>query len=1088
MKQKRPDVKTILRGLKDFQRDTVEYVFQRLFLDADSTRRMLVADEVGLGKTLVARGVVARAIDHLWGKVDRIDIVYICSNASIAHQNINRLNITGEEDFEIASRITLLPTVIKDLKHRKLNFISFTPGTSFDLKSSLGRKEERALLYWLLDRAWELRGAAPFNILQGNVDHRRFRDLVHGFEVDHDIDETLAERFSRSLDLHIRRQQEDGVPGLRSQFDDLCGRFRRVRKYIPHEDLDARRILVGELRTLLASTCLNALEPDLVILDEFQRFRYLLDGTDEASGLARGFFEHPDVRILLLSATPYKMLTVQEDRDEGEDHYVDFIKTVRFLQNEAQSTEQFEQLLEHYRLAMLRLGPNGTDELRTFSHKLEGQLRRVVVRTEKLASSEDRNGMLQFVPPANLGIQSKEALSYLKLQKIARVLDHPDTIEYWKSAPYLLNFMDRYELKKRLENAIGSDDEKVLRKLLKDSPDLLLSPADVSAYTAIDPGNARLRYLIGEVVDKGLWRLLWLPPSLPYYALGGPYASANNERVTKRLVFSAWRMVPKVIASLLSYEVERRIFSSLEPHSKNTPEARKRRRPLLRFAFAGGRLTGMPILSLLYPCLTLAKKFDPLAMALTGRSSSTPLNISEVISQTSQRLTPLLKQIGAERVQSGPEDDAWYWAAPILLDLKFHRKPTRKWFAQEDLPDAWSGSETPGDEEGEKTRWSDHVNEAKMLVEGKFRALGRAPSNLSEVLAHVALASPSVVSLRSLNRVCRGPSTSEGEANDLHLQNHAGMIAWAFLRLFNLPEVTALLRGMNREEPYWMRVLEYCVNGCLQATLDEYLHVLKESLGLLTRPLSEMIEELTGAVHDALTLRTVNLSVDYLSSENGRLRTGLDGPGMRCHFSLRFGEDQSEEERELVRTGQVRAAFNSPFWPFVLATTSVGQEGLDFHSYCHAVVHWNLPANPVDLEQREGRIHRYKGHAIRKNLALRYRLGAVDSYEDDPWDSLFDTAARKRPEGSSDIVPYWVFDAPGGAKIERHVPAVPLSREEFKLEALRRSLAVYRMVFGQIRQDDLVSFLLSRFGENEIHKLVREIQIDLSPPQSNDRS
>jgi len=28
-------------------------------------------------------------------------------------------------------------------------------------------------------------------------------------------------------------------------------------------------------------------------------------------------------------------------------------------------------------------------------------------------------------------------------------------------------------------------------------------------------------------------------------------------------------------------------------------------------------------------------------------------------------------------------------------------------------------------------------------------------------------------------------------------------------------------------------------------------------------------------------------------------------------------------------------------------------EGLDFHHYCHAIVHWNLPSNPVDLEQRE---------------------------------------------------------------------------------------------------------------------------------------
>jgi hypothetical protein len=43
---------------------------------------------------------------------------------------------------------------------------------------------------------------------------------------------------------------------------------------------------------------------------------------------------------------------------------------------------------------------------------------------------------------------------------------------------------------------------------------------------------------------------------------------------------------------------------------------------------------------------------------------------------------------------------------------------------------------------------------------------------------------------------------------------------------------------------------------------------------------------------------------------------------------------------------------------------SVGQEGLDIHHYCHAITHWNLPANPVDLEQREGRIHSYKAHAV----------------------------------------------------------------------------------------------------------------------------
>ena len=35
-----------------------------------------------------------------------------------------------------------------------------------------------------------------------------------------------------------------------------------------------------------------------------------------------------------------------------------------------------------------------------------------------------------------------------------------------------------------------------------------------------------------------------------------------------------------------------------------------------------------------------------------------------------------------------------------------------------------------------------------------------------------------------------------------------------------------------------------------------------------------------------------------------------------------------------------------------------------------------LPGNPVDLEQREGRIHRYKGHAVRRNVAASHAFAA----------------------------------------------------------------------------------------------------------------
>ena len=134
----------VMADLKDFQCDAVEYVFQRLYKDEDATRRFLVASETGLGKTLVARGVIARAVDYLHDKVDRTDVLYICSNADIARQNIDRLNVTGRSNFAFAGRITLLPTVMHQLEKKgadradRVNFISFTPGTTFDLKKLHG--------------------------------------------------------------------------------------------------------------------------------------------------------------------------------------------------------------------------------------------------------------------------------------------------------------------------------------------------------------------------------------------------------------------------------------------------------------------------------------------------------------------------------------------------------------------------------------------------------------------------------------------------------------------------------------------------------------------------------------------------------------------------------------------------------------------------------------------------------------------------------------------------------------------------------------------------------------------------------------
>jgi hypothetical protein len=320
----------------------------------------------------------------------------------------------------------------------------------------------------------------------------------------------------------------------------------------------------------------------------------------------------------------------------------------------------------------------------------------------------------------------------------------------------------------------------------------------------------------------------------------------------------------------------------------------------------------------------------------------------------------------------------------------------------------------------------------------------------------------------------------------LAIRNAAAAMAHSVLPLFNIPEVMALIRGLNgdrelneEKRPYWRRALEYMVDGCYQAVIDEYLHVLVEMLGLIDKPAEEVAAGLTKRFSEVMQLRAANLGVHEIAVGDAGQSSRMIDRTMRSRFAVRYSDDRTENSEEKTRTDQVAAAFNSPFWPFVLATTSVGQEGLDFHPYCHAVVHWNLPANPVDLEQREGRVHRYKNHAVRKNVARVHRHH-VNGDSRDPWEVMFAAARAAQSGKTSDLVPYWVYTVEGGAQIERHVPVTPLSRDAQKLHELRQALAVYRMVFGQSRQDELAEYLL-RIPEADRHRLMRQLRIDLSP-------
>jgi hypothetical protein len=538
-------------------------------------------------------------------------------------------------------------------------------------------------------------------------------------------------------------------------------------------------------------------------------------------------------------------------------------------------------------------------------------------------------------------------------------------------------------------------------------------------------------------------------------------------------------VAPKAIATLVSYEAERRMFEAARKPGETRKQQIERTTARLKFSRTGDqRLSGLPVLALVYPSISLARLGDPLNAEV--RPAGPRQSAETTLARVEARVTDALRELLKEATETPAADERWYWAAPILLDLRRYHDVARHWLRRPKLVTQWMGGEDGNsDDADDAIGWRAHVERVLELMSlGTLHGLGTPPSDLSRVLAEIAVGGPAVCALRALSRSKNADTCLE----DDQVRDAAASVGHGFRGLFNLPEVISLLTGINPEEPYWRRTLEYGIDGCLQSVLDEYVHALKGFEGVAERGIGEAATEIATRMRQALGMRTSVLGVDSISvAGNGRI---VRAPGrMRARFAMQFGDEASEDEKVMNRKETVRSAFNSPFWPFVLASTSVGQEGLDFHLYCHAVVHWNIPPNPVDMEQREGRVHRFKGHAVRKNVAAKHGREMESDAAEDPWSALFELARAWRDDDASDLVPYWVFPLKGGAAIERHVPNLPLSRDAARYAALRRSLAVYRMAFGQPRQEDLLEFLMSRPEGAGI--AADDLRIDLTPTRTS---
>jgi hypothetical protein len=1049
-----------LSGLKDFQRKTVEYVFQRMFDKINPARRFLVADEVGLGKTLVAKGLIAKTIEHLQDKTKRVDIIYVCSNADIATQNITRLMLPGLPSYSQATRLTLLPLVAHELRKNEINFVSFTPGTTFNQGNRTGKKEERRLIYQMLKGMTGIDSIGLRNSLQGAAGDGWFVEAESSLEFDQEIAKAFRDKVLAN-------------EKLLANVAIVCERFRdrRSNRTVSPEDRNACLEMISALRRQLAKTCLSALKPDLVILDEFQRFSELLvdpnknpEVENPSAELAHELFNYSDdLKVLLLSATPYKMYASDAD---AEDHYSDFIKTTEFLLSDASRVSALTNELSQFRTGLL--GARSETDLRALDQtkrNIEAVLKKVMCRTERVGTTLSGDAMVKEIEMTPV-LKARDLHELRMIEEVGKALGEGESIEYWKSSPYLLNFMGDYKLKQVLREK-AKYKVTALCNILEGQKNSLLKHSVIEKYRPLDPGNARMRSLLSEVENSGIGKLLWMPPSLPYWQPAGAYLNATNVR--KQLIFSAWNVVPDAISSVLSYAVERSIVN--QPGKKSS-YSRMPKRFAPRLVFSGktdAKLTGMTTLLLMFPSISLATLISPLALLDGAVVLPTKM---EMLRKVTDLLMPIFEPFIDRKVKSGPFDRRWYWVALARLEASKSNDALKIWCLKR-----WgSARRNLAAEDGETSdAFQSHVLHWIEAWDGKLEGLGRVPDDLIEVLSNLALSGPAVCALRTT--LSRWTMNTETQSQLLDASVH---IAEGFRSQFNSPTSIALLKSID-EDSYWQQVLQYCVDGNLQSLLDEYAHTLFESKNLGNLPTEKALIKLAESMFEAMSLRTTTLRPDELKTEAGRLQ--IEAFPMRCHFALRFG-DMNEEAGAVARKENVLASFNSPFRPFVLASTSVGQEGLDFHTWCHSIIHWNLPSNPVDMEQREGRVHRYKGHAVRKNIATRYGntlFNQPSTAHPDPWVNLFEIAKSERPQAASDLVPYWIFEIEGGAKIERCIMSLPFSRDETRYRRLRKSLSLYRMVFAQPRQEDLLNYLTEVFGDERAPDIAARWRICLEP-------
>lgn len=1034
---------------KPFQSATIDAAI-RAFGARTGSRRFLVADEVGLGKTVVASGLIQRISAR---RSTPLRVFYVCSNLAIATQNLRRLvsflpNDEREDAIAKVDRPSLMPTRDPPA-HGAVQVFSLTPDTALPSRRRRrreGRVEERALGLALLNEL--LPGTIPglYRALRVNVGPQRFnrwvrhyRNAIRNREI---ADRSFRSAFRKALRIELGLEPRQHLP---PQIRALLNPRDRLR-------------LVAAVRSALAIAALEQVRPDLVIFDEFQRFRDLLEEPPDAQDEAQDETDAPENRdaaasrvlrairgdgmdhrpgLLLLSATPYAPYRGRSDGAAYATAAADFFVLVEFLYGGGQKGRKASQRAKSLFETVgeeLRKGTPLSDRAQSARADLTALLTRVLSRTERPRKVIDDGGQNGDDGVCEAPLLPADISIFRHLKDCLRSDDHGWAVPLWQSVPLPMQALgNRYQAWRNSQ-------------CIPPQPDIALT-ADVRRRlgTTGPWPHPRLRALLEEMPLQQL-ALPWVAPSLPWWPLGDAWKNAKRNPVIdgKLLVFSRFRAVPVALSGLVSYALEARLLGQ-----------KRSRKELSYEDVTKGQLLAADrpgLFALFHPSPVLAR-LDPLARRAGTLNSAKAAVQGQLRAFLAERGIRVVKHISRGRLRP------WELLAMIEQRAGCWRESRAAWEHVVQHLKRPSGEEAGTGLQAMIERWEAKGSAfiSEIDDDGEFKPL-----------VDLAIEAPGTVLARALSRHWPDAFAAENFGDLAEL-------CWRGLRsYFDAPWFAAVLAG-GREKRFPTAIRRAVIDGNLESVLDEHFWYLAMAGG---NDWKKTLPEFG----DSLRLRTSSIVLH----EGG---PGSDALRLRCHAAVPLNEARAGR-RSITEPGadaangqdetpwrpeEVRRAFNSPFWPHMLVTTSIGQEGLDFHPWCRTLAHWDLCSEPVALEQREGRISRFAGLSIRRAIVSQLGNANVDrSEKESPWKRLAALASDEL-EDETGLSPWWVVP---GAESRSLVFTIPGSEQSALRAKLHTQRALYRLVLGMPDQADLLELIAAR--ESWDSNTIMEACLDLS--------